>query len=125
VLSRTGRRRRSAARPECAPRWQARLRAALPEIRLTLLLGRHAQAHHLAARRRATLTETVRAFLTYLPDHFPLPHPSPRNGPWLLRHPWFEDDVLPALRAEVGRALQIAVPGRYSAAPGSLRRCLR
>jgi uracil-DNA glycosylase len=92
-------------RPECAPRWQGRLRAAMPEVRLTLLLGRHAQAHHLGARGGATLTETVRGFRSYLPSHFPLPHPSPRNGPWLLRHPWFEEDVLPALRAEVSRAL--------------------
>ena len=52
-----------------------------------------------------TLTETVRAFRAYLPDYFPLPHPSPRNGPWLLRHAWFASDVLPALRAEVRRAL--------------------
>lgn len=92
-------------RPECAPRWQRRLRAAVPAVRLTLLLGRHAQAHHLGARCRPTLTETVRAFDAYLPDQFPLPHPSPRNGPWLLRHPWFEQDVLPALRAEVAGAL--------------------
>jgi uracil-DNA glycosylase len=92
-------------RPECAPRWHARLRAIMPEVRLTLLVGRHAQAHHLGAPRRATLTETVCAFEAYLPGHFPLPHPSPRNGPWLLRHPWFERDVLPALRAEVRRAL--------------------
>jgi uracil-DNA glycosylase len=97
-------------RAECAPRWHARLRAAMPAVRLTLLLGRHAQAHHLGARRGATLTETVRAFWGYLPAYFPLPHPSPRNGPWLLRHPWFEEDVLPALRAEVGRAL--TGPGR-------------
>jgi uracil-DNA glycosylase len=92
-------------RPECAPRWQARLRAVMREVRLTLLLGRHAQAYHLGARRRATLTETVRRFRDYLPGQFPLPHPSPRNGPWLQRHPWFEADVLPALRAEVARAL--------------------
>ena len=93
-------------RPECAPRWQARLRVIMPEIRLTLLLGRHAQAHHLGGRRGASLTVTVRAFRKYLPDHFPLPHPSPRNAPWLARHPWFEDEVLPALRVEVRRALQ-------------------
>ena len=77
----------------------------MPAIRLTLVLGRHAQAHHLGARCELTLTETVRAFRAYLPDYFPLPHPSPRNGPWLLRHAWFASDVLPALRAEVRRAL--------------------
>jgi uracil-DNA glycosylase len=70
-----------------------------------LVLGRHAQAQHLGARRRPTLSETVGAFRGYLPDYFPLPHPSPRNTPWLMRHPWFERDVLPALRAEVARAL--------------------
>lgn len=93
-------------RPECAPRWQAHLRAAMSEVRLTLLLGQHAQAYHLGTGRKATLTGTVRTFRAYLPCHFPLPHPSPRNRPWLRRHPWFEDEVLPALRAEVDRALQ-------------------
>jgi uracil-DNA glycosylase len=92
-------------RSECAPLWQARLRAAMPAIRLTLLLGRHAQRHHLGARCRPSLTETVRAFRAYLPAHFPLPHPSARNRPWFHRHPWFEQQVLPALRAEVARAL--------------------
>jgi uracil-DNA glycosylase len=92
-------------RPECAPLWQARLRAHMPAIGLTLLLGRHAQRHHLGARCRPSLTETVRAFRDYLPSYFPLPHPSPRNRPWFQRHPWFEQDALPALRVEVHRAL--------------------
>lgn len=93
-------------RAECAPRWHTRLCALMPAIGLTVVLGRHAQAHHLGAQRMPTLTETVRGFRAYLPEHFPLPHPSPRNRPWLLRHPWFEREVLPALRAEVGRALK-------------------
>lgn len=92
-------------RPECAPNWHPRLLAAMPGIRLTLVIGRHAQLHHLGPRVRATLTATVRAFEDYLPNVFPLPHPSPRNGPWLLANPWFEREVLPALRAEVRRAL--------------------
>jgi uracil-DNA glycosylase len=95
----------SPPRPECAPRWHERLRVLMPDVRLTLVLGWHAQAHHLAGRCRPSLTETVGAFAAYLPDYFPLPHPSPRNRPWFLRHPWFERDVLPALRAEVARAL--------------------
>ena len=93
-------------RPECAPLWQARLRARMPALRLTVLLGRHAQRHHLGARCRPSLTATVRAFRDYLPAYFPLPHPSPRNRPWLQRHPWFEQEVLPALRAEVRRAFR-------------------
>lgn len=92
-------------RPECAPLWQRRLLALLPEIRLVLLLGRHAQRHHLGARCAPSLTETVRRFRDYLPRHFPLPHPSPRNRAWLQRHPWFEHETLPLLRAEVARAL--------------------
>lgn len=92
-------------RPECAPRWHARLLAAMPMLRLTLVIGRHAQTRHLGARAKPSLTATVRAFTEYLPDTFPLPHPSPRNGPWLVANPWFEHNVLPALRAELARAL--------------------
>jgi uracil-DNA glycosylase len=91
-------------RPECAPTWHARLLALMPELRLTLLIGRPAQARYLPEARPATLTEVVRRYRDYLPDRFPLPHPSPRNGPWLLSNRWFERDVLPALRAEVRRA---------------------
>ena len=92
-------------RPECAPLWQQRLRACMPNLRLTLLVGRHALHHHLRARQGASLTAAVRAFRDYLPDRFPLPHPSPRNGPWFQRHPWFAIEVLPALRLEVQRVL--------------------
>ncbi|MDH4323756.1 MAG: uracil-DNA glycosylase family protein, partial [Betaproteobacteria bacterium] len=48
-------------RPECAPLWQPRFKAALPGVRLTLLVGMHAQAYHLGARRKKTLALTVRA----------------------------------------------------------------
>lgn len=92
-------------RPECAPLWHERLLALMPELRLILPLGRHAHARILGARRKSSLSETVRAFRDYLPGHCPLPHPSPRNGPWLQRHPWFEQDVLPALREQVRREL--------------------
>jgi len=92
-------------RPECAPLWHARLLAAMPAIRLTLLVGRHAQAYYLRGQAKPTLTATVAAWPDYLPGVFPLPHPSPRNRPWLKRHPWFESDVLPVLRREVAAAL--------------------
>ena len=85
----------------CAPLWQPRFRAALPEIRLTLLVGSYAQAFYLKKRRKATLGDTVRAYRDYLPEFFPLPHPSWRNLLWLKRNPWFARNVIPALRRRV------------------------
>jgi uracil-DNA glycosylase len=91
-------------RRECAPVWQPRFREALPRVELTLLVGSYAQAYHLRERRKKTLGETVRAFEEYLPKFFVLPHPSWRNIGWRKKNPWFEKDVLPALRRRV-RAL--------------------
>ncbi|MGD1880458.1 MAG: uracil-DNA glycosylase family protein [Kiloniellaceae bacterium] len=88
-------------RPECAPQWHPPLRAALPNVELTLLVGMYAQAHYLGKRRQKTLTETVRHGRAYLPDFLPLPHPSWRNTAWLKKHPWFETDLLPVLRKRV------------------------
>lgn len=89
--------------PECAPLWQPRFRAALPFIGLTLLVGAYAQAYYLGARRKRTLTDTVRAFDEYLPAFFPLPHPSWRNRAWQMKNPWFAEIVLPALRRRTGK----------------------
>jgi uracil-DNA glycosylase len=86
---------------ECAPLWQPRFRAALPNVRLTLLVGSYAQAFYLKERRKPTLGETVRGYREYLPEFFPLPHPSWRNLLWLKRNPWFAKNVIPALRKRV------------------------
>jgi len=94
-------------RRECAPLWHDRLNAHLPEIGLTLLIGQWAQARYLGVRRKATLTDTVRAWRDYLPlGLIPLPHPSPRNQPWLVKHPWFEAELVPAIR-EIVRGLDL------------------
>jgi len=69
-------------RPECAPTWQRKLRALMPQIELTLLVGSYAQAWYLGARRKATLTETVAAWREYLPAFMPMPHPSWRTTGW-------------------------------------------
>jgi uracil-DNA glycosylase len=92
-------------RPECAPHWHPRLLGALPQRRLTLLVGQYAQRYYLGPRRRESLTETVRAYADYAPQFFPLPHPSWRSGIWMRQQPWFEAEVLPALRAAVARLL--------------------
>jgi uracil-DNA glycosylase len=88
-------------RPECAPLWHAPLRAALPEVELTLLVGMYAQRRYLAKRRHKTLTDTVRHWRDYLPEYLPLPHPSWRNTAWLKKNPWFEKDLLPELRKRI------------------------
>ena len=47
--------------------------------------------------------EAFRAWREYAPRHFPLPHPSPRNQPWLARNAWFERLLVPALRERYRR----------------------
>ena len=92
-------------RPECRATWHGTLLPLLPDVGLTLLIGQYAQAYFLGARRKPTLTDTVRAWREYAPACVPLPHPSPRNVGWFKANPWFADDVLPALRARVADVL--------------------
>jgi uracil-DNA glycosylase len=87
----------------CAKAWRADLMAAMPQVELTLLVGQYAQAWHMGARRKGSLTDTVGNWRDYGPGLLPLPHPSWRNTGWLRRNPWFEEDVLPWLRREVSR----------------------
>ena len=88
-------------RRECAKLWLDQLLAKLPRIELTLLVGQYAQRHFLGSRRKRSLTETTREWQEYVPQYFPLPHPSPRNTPWFNSNPWFEQQLLPALRARI------------------------
>jgi uracil-DNA glycosylase len=89
-------------RPECAPLWRKRLLEHLPALQLSLLVGGYAQEQVLG---RGTVTERVRRFREALPGHFPLPHPSWRSTGRMARNPWFETDVLPALREAVRTCL--------------------
>ena len=90
--------------PVCRATWHDAVMAALPEIRLRVVVGAHAQRYHLGAR--GSLTETVRDWRRHAPATFPLPHPSWRNTGWLKRNPWFEAEVLPALRTQVEKVMQ-------------------
>jgi uracil-DNA glycosylase len=90
-------------RRECAPAWHDRLFALLPDIELVLLVGGYAQVRYLGRARGRTMTETVRAWRDHLPRFLPMPHPSWRNNAWLRRNPWFEAELVPALRQEVLR----------------------
>lgn len=89
-------------RPECAPMWHEKIRALLPNLELTVLIGQYAQKHYLGERAEKTLTETVRNFRAYLPEYVVTPHPSPRNRIWMKKNPFFEAEVIPELRERVG-----------------------
>ncbi|MGE3348752.1 MAG: uracil-DNA glycosylase family protein [Ramlibacter sp.] len=91
-------------RPECAATWRQPLLARLRQLRLTLVIGQHAQAWHLPGAG-ATLTEVVQGWRARDPAVLALPHPSPRNNLWLRRNPWFETELLPVVRARVAAAL--------------------
>lgn len=94
-------------RRECAPHWRARLMQRLGSIELILAIGMYAQSWHLGSLRKASLTETVRAwrepYETLSPAVIPLPHPSWRNNGWIRRESWFEHELLPVVRAHVER----------------------
>jgi uracil-DNA glycosylase len=85
--------------PICAATWRARVLDALGPIPLTLLVGGAAIRWHLGLR---DVTEAVADWRgPAARGVFPLPHPSWRNTGWLKRNPWFEAELLPALRKRV------------------------
>ncbi|MBA4502563.1 uracil-DNA glycosylase family protein [Marinobacterium marinum] len=88
-------------RPECAPAWRQKLLDQLPNLELTLLVGRYAQEWYLG--KGGSVTERVRNWRAYGPEQLPLPHPSPRNNLWLRRNPWFEKVLLPELKERIER----------------------
>lgn len=101
-------------RKECRTQWHNRAMAVMPQVELLVLLGAYAQDYHLprlglAALRGRDLTRTVenwQAFAAHRhPQVFVLPHPSWRNSGWLKANRWFEEQVLPALRAAVSAAV--------------------
>lgn len=93
-------------RKDFAPLWHPRLLALMPQVKLFVLIGAYAQAYYLGKDKGRTLTDTVRAFETYLPRFFPLVHPSPLNFRWQAKNPWFEKEVLPRLKETVYNALK-------------------
>lgn len=91
-------------RPECAPQWHDQLLDHLAFDRLEIIIGTYAQKRYIRNPGK-TLTETVSNWALYLPHQVVLPHPSPRNQAWFKRNPWFDADVLPAVRSRVAQVL--------------------
>lgn len=89
--------------PICAQTWHGQVMQYLGEVRLTVLVGGHAQRWHMGAK--GSVTTTVADWRDHAPRVFPLPHPSWRNTGWIRKNPWFETDLLPALRTRVQEVL--------------------
>lgn len=87
-------------RKECAPQWHDAILELLPENRLTLLIGIHAQARYLPHLKRLSLAQRVSRFGEDWPL-VALPHPAWRSRLFMAKHPWFERDILPQLRRRV------------------------
>jgi uracil-DNA glycosylase len=101
-------------RPECAEAWREEALGQLRGLRLILLIGQYAMRWHLDREGRGewagSLGGTLGRWREILaidrrPRLMPLPHPSWRNNGYLKRHPFIEAELIPALRAEVARAL--------------------
>ena len=81
----------------CSETWHEALLEQMPNLHTTLLVGRYAQERYLPGQGR-TLTERVERWRGWAPRTWPMPHPSPRNQRWFRNHPWYEQELLPALR---------------------------
>lgn len=78
----------------------------MPDIQMTVLVGKYATDYYLGKRRKKNQTETVRAYREYLPEYFPIVHPSPLNFRWQKNNPWFYAEVVPDLQKKVNFILQ-------------------
>lgn len=89
-----------------AQKWHQPILDLLPDIQLTILIGNYAQKYYLHQKSSVKLTDTVEHYKKYLPDYFPLVHPSPRNQIWISKHPWFEAQVVPDLKKIIQQIIQ-------------------
>ncbi len=88
-------------RKECAATWRKQLLDLMPQVELTIAVGRYAINWHLKPPSKMTLADALSTWRDHYPDLVPLPHPSPRNTYWLRNHPWVEAEIVPALQARV------------------------
>ena len=92
-------------RKDFADKWHADILAQMPNVELMILIGQYAQHYYLKQRKSVKVTDNVRNYKNFLPDYFPLVHPSPRNNIWQVKNPWFREEVLPDLKRIVAEIL--------------------
>lgn len=88
-----------------AEKWHPKLLSLMPDIQLKIVIGSYANHAYLAKSPKETLTQIVQSYMQYLPEYFPLVHPSPRNRIWQKKNPWFQQEVVPALQQNIQRIL--------------------
>lgn len=92
-------------RKDFAQKWHPQLLKLMPNIQLTILVGSYATHKYLHLKYKDKLTDIVKNYQSYLPDYFPVVHPSPRNQIWMAKNPWFEEKVLPGLKQRVRKIM--------------------
>lgn len=92
-------------RKDFADKWHPRLLELMPDLKLTLLVGSYATKRYLKLKSSASLTQVVKDYRDYLPEFFPLVHPSPRNQIWMKKNPWFDQTVIPDLQKLVAQIM--------------------
>ena len=93
-------------RKDFADKWHPRLLELMPDLKLTILVGSYATKRYLKLKSSASLTQVVKDYHDYLPEFFPLVHPSPRNQIWMKKNPWFNQTVIPDLQKLVAQIMK-------------------
>ena len=93
-------------RKDFADKWHPRLLELMPDLKLTILVGSYATKRYLKLKSSASLTQVVKDYRDYLPEYFPLVHPSPRNQIWMKKNPWFVQTVIPDLQELVAQIMR-------------------
>ena len=93
-------------RKDFADKWHPRLLELMPDLKFTILVGFYATKRYLQLKSSASLTQVVKDYRDYLPEFFPLVHPSPRNQIWMKKNPWFDQSVIPDLQELVAQVMR-------------------
>ncbi len=93
-------------RKDFVKKWHPQLLEAMPNVELIILIGMYAIKYYLKDDMKKNLTETVKNYDAYLPQYFPIPHPSPLNQRWEAKNPWYKSEVVPKLKEAVALSLK-------------------
>lgn len=83
----------------CAQTWRSRVMDHIGTPKVTILIGKYAQDWHLKTKEK--VHDRLLNWRDRAPDTFVVPHPSWRNNSWLKKNPWFEQELLPVMRASI------------------------